>query len=395
MRLSRWWGSSTIVPAGMTVIMLILSTGSTAALAAQQPDVVHNRFRAPARGTPELVKEVEIGLEGPEEQAFFRPTNLFFDTDGNVYVPDGSHHSILVFDRDGNFLRRIGREGSGPGEIMAPAMAFMSWEGELVVPDMQSQRTTWFTKEGEFLRSEGMGGGNMIIIIGGAVGRIPTVPGEYIQPAPPVLPFAPEGTEGMDRGESMLIDIVDEDGAVLRSFGERWTSEDQHLANILNQISLAWSPEGRIAVAPRFFDEIHVYDAASGEPELVFNRGLAFNPVEPSADLQQERSPDGGEVRVSLAVSADPISIDVAFDPAGRIWVLTYLVDQAEREEREEEGEFEELIRLEVFSASGELLAAIPLAEPATRIRFTPSGDLWLLDTDYVTSARRYSVIWP
>ncbi len=388
------WNRRAVNRAVITIWILITSAGSLP-LQAQEPEVIHNRFRAPARGAPELVQEVAIGMDGSEEQLFFRPSNLLFDEEGNVYVPDGSHHSILVFDRDGTFRHRIGKEGSGPGEINAPAHAYLAWNGELVIPDMRSQRTSYFSTEGEFLRSKGMGGGNMMIVVGGATGQIPATPGEYIKPAPPVLPFNVEGMEGTDRGKPMLIDVVDDSGAVLRSIGERWTHEDRHLANILNVISLAWNPEGRIAAAPAYFDEIHVYDAASGELDLIFDRGLAFNPREPSADLEEQSSPDGSELRVMLTVNADPITLDAAFDSEGRIWALTYLTGELEREELEEEGEYAGLIRLEVFSPEGDLLAGIPLEEPATRIRFGPGGDLWLLDTDYLPSARRYQVIWP
>jgi len=108
-----------VCPAVMMAWIFMTSTGLPA-LQAQEPEVVHNRFRAPARGAPELVQEFVIGLDGPEEQLFFRPSALFLDDAGNVYVPDGSHHSVLVFDSDGTFLRRIGKEGSGPGEITAP-----------------------------------------------------------------------------------------------------------------------------------------------------------------------------------------------------------------------------------------------------------------------------------
>ncbi|MFC1545699.1 6-bladed beta-propeller [Gemmatimonadota bacterium] len=381
-------------PAMMMAWIILIFAGSRT-VQAQEPEVVHNRFRAPARGAPELVQEVVIGLDGPEEQLFYRPSGLFLDDAGNVYVPDGSHHSILVFDREGTFLYQIGKEGSGPGEINSPSHAYLAWNGELVIPDMQSQRTSYFTKEGEFLRSRGMGGSNMRIVVGPAIGQIPTVSGEYIKPGPPVLPFMPEGMEGMDRGESMLIEVVDDSGAVIRSFGERWTHEDRHLANILNNISLGWSPQGHIAVAPTYFDEIQVYDAASGEVELRFDRGLAFNPREPSADLEEQQSPDGSEIRVMLTVNADQITLDVAFDREGRIWVLTYLTGENEREELEEEGDYAGLVRLEVFSPDGALLAGIPLEEPATRIEFGPGGELWLLDTDYSVSARRYRVVWP
>ncbi len=371
----------------------MMTAGSTL-LSAQEPERVENRFRGSMRRSPVLVEEVEIGLEGPEEQLFFRPTNLILDGDGNVYVPDGSQHSILVFESDGDFLRSIGGEGQGPGEITMPDQVYLAWNGEVVVPDMMNQRTTYFSRNGEFLRSESMGGGGNIMIFTGAGGQIPTVSGEYLRPGPPVLPMNLPGME-QSNAPPKLLETVDERGRVIRSFGERWTHEDPHLANILNQIAFDYHPAGKIAVAPAYFDEIHLYDATSGEVEKIIRRRTAFTPREPAAELQEEQSPDGREIRVQLVVNADPISIDVAFDAAGRIWVLTWLVAAEERETREEEGAFADMIRLEVFSPAGELLTGIPLEEPATRIAFGPGGELWLLDTEFAPSARRYRVDWP
>jgi sugar lactone lactonase YvrE len=59
---------------------------------------------------------------------------------------------ISVFDRNGTFLRTIGRAGMGPGEFRTPhALAFDS-KGNLVVADRQNHRVQIVTRRGEFLR---------------------------------------------------------------------------------------------------------------------------------------------------------------------------------------------------------------------------------------------------
>src|SRR5262249_43568749 len=90
---------------------------------------------------------------------------------GDIYVSE-SHTNvedpnlvgrISVFDRNGKFLRIIGRTGTGPGEFRTPhAMAFDS-QGRLIVADRPNPRIQILRKDGtslseyrEFSRASGL-----------------------------------------------------------------------------------------------------------------------------------------------------------------------------------------------------------------------------------------------
>ena len=58
---------------------------------------------------------------------------------------------ISVFDRNGKFLRTIGKTGTGPGEFRTPhAMVFDS-QGRLIVADRHNHRVQILTKEGKYI----------------------------------------------------------------------------------------------------------------------------------------------------------------------------------------------------------------------------------------------------
>jgi DNA-binding beta-propeller fold protein YncE len=101
------------------------------------------------------------GVRGDPPAALSEPTAVITDSvSGDVYVAE-SHMNVTdanlvgrisVFDRNGKFLRTIGRAGMGPGEFRTPhALAFDS-TGNLVVADRQNHRVQIVTKRGEFLR---------------------------------------------------------------------------------------------------------------------------------------------------------------------------------------------------------------------------------------------------
>ena len=58
---------------------------------------------------------------------------------------------ISVFNRNGKFLRAIGKTGAEPGEFRTPhALAFDS-QGRLIVADRHNHRIQMLTKDGKFL----------------------------------------------------------------------------------------------------------------------------------------------------------------------------------------------------------------------------------------------------
>lgn len=66
---------------------------------------------------------------------------------GNVWVADRDM-AIRVFDRDGNFLRRVGRPGSGPGEFREISWICASGDGNILALDMPNGRVTEFEADG-------------------------------------------------------------------------------------------------------------------------------------------------------------------------------------------------------------------------------------------------------
>jgi DNA-binding beta-propeller fold protein YncE len=101
------------------------------------------------------------GVRGSPPEALTDPTTVITDpANGDVYVAE-SHTDvrdpnlvgrISVFDKNGKFLRTIGKTGTGPGEFRTPhALAFDS-RGQLVIADRHNHRVQFLTKDGKFVR---------------------------------------------------------------------------------------------------------------------------------------------------------------------------------------------------------------------------------------------------
>jgi hypothetical protein len=81
-------------------------------------------------GNDGLLAEKKIKLEKLElisrfplkEQGIFLKTTpkIVVDISGNVYALDNKLHTIFKFDKNGNFVKKIGGNGQGPGELQYP-----------------------------------------------------------------------------------------------------------------------------------------------------------------------------------------------------------------------------------------------------------------------------------
>ncbi|MFC1499651.1 6-bladed beta-propeller [Candidatus Zixiibacteriota bacterium] len=370
---------------------ILIGTGIASA---QDVPVIENGSRGSMRNAPELTEEAVAGLDGPEEAMFYRPMNAFFGPDGNLYIADAGQHAILVYDRDGGFVRKIGQEGEGPGEIKMPATSYISPAGELIIEDPANGRRSFFSLEGEFLKSEPLGmsfsSGNPLVM----------EDGELARPAlgAVIMRSGPGGGDQAADETPPLLEIVDPDGEVRLKVGEQKSHENQVLGMLINRSSMAYAPGGHLVVAFGILNEIHVYETATGRLERIITRRLAFSPKEPDMTMQRESTTDpvsgAQSVRMTVAPDVDPITDSIAVDREGRIWTLTRLTSQEETDDKETEGEYEGLTHIEIFSLEGDLLVTIPLDVPSTMIRFDAEGDLWLVDTRATMAAYRYSVSW-
>jgi len=101
------------------------------------------------------------GARGNPPEALTDPTDVVTDPgNGDVYVAE-SHTNVTdpnlvarisVFDRNGKFLRVIGKAGTGPGEFRTPHALEFDSQGRLIIADRHNHRIQILTKEGKFIR---------------------------------------------------------------------------------------------------------------------------------------------------------------------------------------------------------------------------------------------------
>jgi DNA-binding beta-propeller fold protein YncE len=101
------------------------------------------------------------GVRGNPPEALTDPSDVLTDpANGDVYVAE-SHSDVAdpklvarisVFDKNGRFLRVIGKTGTGPGEFRTPHALKWDSKGRLVVADRHNHRIQILTKDGAFVR---------------------------------------------------------------------------------------------------------------------------------------------------------------------------------------------------------------------------------------------------
>ena len=105
--------------------------------------------------TGELIKCV--GRKGGKEGEFDDPRGLTL-RDNLVYVCDCDNHRIQVFDLDLNFVRSIGSRGSGRGEFdKRPSDVKFDTAGNMYVADWGNGRVQVMDSSGRFIREFGRG----------------------------------------------------------------------------------------------------------------------------------------------------------------------------------------------------------------------------------------------
>ncbi len=235
---------------------------------------------------------LEIGNEGQGELR--KPMGLDTDDRGNLYVCDASLKQVLVYDRDGRYLRRLGRpelydrpagltvdadggrvyvvdtggvmskrhrvvvldgrtgaelftiskRGSDEGELNLPRDATLDAEGNLYVVDGGNFRVQVFTADGRYLRSFG------------AVGR---QGGQFSRP---------KGV-GVDGDGNVYVadtafgnfQIFDRDGRLLLAVGNRHSAPGP--ARFMLPAGLAVDEDGRIYLVDQYFRKVDVFRPVS------------------------------------------------------------------------------------------------------------------------------------
>jgi hypothetical protein len=84
-----------------------------------------------------------------EDVIFGVLTSIAADADGTLYLLDQQLNEVMVFGKDGAYLRSIGREGEGPGEFRRPSGLFLTPDGNVAVLQSMPGRIILMTRDGE------------------------------------------------------------------------------------------------------------------------------------------------------------------------------------------------------------------------------------------------------
>lgn len=223
---------------------------------------------------------------------------------GNVFVANDVTDQIQVFSSEGNFLQAFGGKGSGPGQFDGQsAIAFEPNTGNFYAGDVVNNRINIFDPQGNYLKSIAQGqfsglvegrpfyGPSGIVFdnngngfvgdyssdrilkfnsssgeITGSIGSNGAAPGQFQGPSG--IATTPEGNLVVTDQFNNRIQVVDQEGNPLLTFGKQGTGEGE-----FNQpIDAEVDEEGNIYVTDSINSRVQIFDksgnflSAFGEP---------------------------------------------------------------------------------------------------------------------------------
>lgn len=155
-------------------------------------------------GAIELEKVSSFPSAEDENKGIYlsNPGGFLITPSGRIYIPDTNNDEVYVFDLSGYHLFSFGRSGQGPGEFRQPTVIAQS-DDQVVIEEIMNMRFQIFDSAGTYLSGAKLFKAyNSIVTADGLI---------Y---ATPYLMLPPE-----EQKKTNLIDVLDHQGRVLRSFG--------------------------------------------------------------------------------------------------------------------------------------------------------------------------------
>jgi sugar lactone lactonase YvrE len=90
----------------------------------------------------------------PHVDGLFRqPTDVAWDSNGNIYISDGYVNSrVAKYDRNGDWVKSWGEHGTSPGQFNLPHAIAIDRNNNVYVGDRSNRRIQVFDTDGRFLR---------------------------------------------------------------------------------------------------------------------------------------------------------------------------------------------------------------------------------------------------
>jgi hypothetical protein len=317
-----------------------------------------------------LREDLSIGREDAGEQYLFSDiTGLDVSDEGNIYVVNRSDASLRVFDRNGLFLKKIGRKGQGPGEMEMPVYVRIGAGRDIFIFDYIAFRGLYFSSAGDFLRQRQSLGAFMPVrmnsyghIIGMEVLAPPPLGGKvfraYSSDLRPWFEIAKE-----KQGSKNVFDI----------------GRPACYCAVRPDDSIVWGDSSEYV--------LHVLDA---EGRTIRRIMKPYDPVPISSqDRKSINARYADAIRHGMKVefrSHYPAFAGVFADDRGRILVKTY-----ERSESDKNR-----LLYDIFDPDGRFYATVPIEAALDRYSVWKNGKLYTheMDPEGFPVIKRYEVIW-
>ena len=89
----------------------------------------------------------------PIDGQFRQPTDVAWDTQGNIFISDGYINSrVAKFDKNGDWVKSWGERGTGPGQFNTPHSIATDAKGNIYVADRGNRRIQVFDPDGNLQR---------------------------------------------------------------------------------------------------------------------------------------------------------------------------------------------------------------------------------------------------
>ncbi len=133
-------------------------------------------FGRKKEASDEAVPWTRVTPPRPPVDGYFRqPTDVTWDTQGNIFISDGYINSrVAKYDRNGNWVKSWGQKGTKEGEFDTPHNIAADAQGNIYVADRANRRIQVFDPDGKFLRAMSVTGVPVPPDATPAIGDMPT-----------------------------------------------------------------------------------------------------------------------------------------------------------------------------------------------------------------------------
>lgn len=196
-----------------------------------------------------------------ERGALVKPLGLDVDAAGNLYVADATLRAVMVYDRDGKFLRKIG----GPKQFERISSVTVEQSGQRVfVVDIGGVSSDQH-RVGVF---SGLSGEHLFDI-----GKRGTGPGEFNLPRDAAI--GKDGQIYVVDGGNFRVQIFDRAGKYIQSFG----SVGKQVGNFARPKEVATDPEGNVYVVDAAFGNFQIFTAEGELLMFIGDRSVSDGPA--------------------------------------------------------------------------------------------------------------------